>query len=321
MGKGPRVVYPGAYLHVMNHSTQSLPLFKTKREYLIFLDLLERKTNTYSIDLFAYCLMGNHYHLFFHTPTGEVSLFIGSLQSAFSQKINRIRGKAGPLFQKGFTSIIVDKNSYLIELTRYIHLNPVRAGLAKRPEEYPWSSIHAYINPSECKWINVETVLDYFDGSIKSYLEFLHEPLEVEEKIKPLGFNGAKFYGNKSFARRAFGKYERRKTTQEERKYQKIIRGNIPYPKVIDTVLREFDKKELSQINSRSFESTLIKKLLAYFLFNYTLLTTKEIADLLGYRFKTGVSMAVKRVDTELKNAGEITQFVDKIKRKLKSEL
>ncbi|MCD6276841.1 hypothetical protein J7J69_01170, partial [candidate division WOR-3 bacterium] len=62
-------------------------------------------------------------------------------------------------------------------------------------------------------------------------------------------------------------------------------------------------------------------KLLAYFLFNYTLLTTKEIADLLGYRFKTGVSMAVKRVDTELKTVGEITQFVDKIKKKLKSEL
>ena len=128
----------------------------------------------------AYCLMNNHYHLLIETPEGNVSRGMRQLNGVFTQRMNRRHGRVGHLFQGRFKAIVVERESYLLELCRYIVLNPIRSGMVTQLAHYPWSSYPATRGLVECLgWFNPDWVLSRFGGrrakAQRRYAEFVSE--------------------------------------------------------------------------------------------------------------------------------------------------
>jgi len=136
----------GHYYHIYNRGTGGAPLFFIPGNYELCLRLVKRYTTRYGVTVIAYCLMPNHYHFLLRQETETpLSKFINVLFNAYVQAINRQQGRSGTLFQGRFRHVWVDRESYLVHLCRYIHLNPVKAGLVLRPEDWPYSNYLEWI--------------------------------------------------------------------------------------------------------------------------------------------------------------------------------
>jgi REP element-mobilizing transposase RayT len=127
---------------------------------------------------YSYCLMGNHYHLFIETPEGNLSQGMRQLNGVYTQKFNRVHRRVGHLYQGRYKAILVQKEAYLLELTRYIVLNPVRARMVRTAREWPWSSYRATIGlASVDDWLNTARVLSAFDAkksqAIPKFIDFI----------------------------------------------------------------------------------------------------------------------------------------------------
>ncbi len=143
MARPLRIEYPGALYHVTSRGDRREPIFEDDDDRIMFLELLCHVSERYNWVLYAYCLMTNHYHLLIETPDANLSKGMRQLNGVYTQRYNRIHHKFGHVFQGRFKAIHVQKDSYLLELSRYIVLNPVRAGMVYKAEEWLWSSYRA----------------------------------------------------------------------------------------------------------------------------------------------------------------------------------
>ena len=140
-----RVEYPDAYYHVINRGNNQEKIFKNDRDKEKFLQYLEKAAERFSIIFHSYCLMDNHYHLLVQTPEANLSHAMQWINVSYATYFNRKRDRHGHLFQGRFKAILIDADEYLKHLSRYIHLNPVRAKMVSSPAEYLWSSYGAFI--------------------------------------------------------------------------------------------------------------------------------------------------------------------------------
>jgi len=145
MARPLRVEYPGAYYHVINRGNAGEDIFHSIRDREKFLEYLEKAVERFSIIVHTYCLMATHYHLLIETPQPNLSAAIQWLNVSYAAYYNKKRRRSGHLFQGRFKSILVDADGYLKHLSRYIHLNPVRAKIVTNPSEFSWSSYPAFI--------------------------------------------------------------------------------------------------------------------------------------------------------------------------------
>lgn len=143
MARPLRLEAPGEFSHVLARGNSRLPIFEDDRDRIVFLDLLLEVTERFDVRCHAYCLMGNHYHLLVQPMAGGLPRALRQLNGVYAQRFNRRHQRAGHLFEGRYKSILVDRQSYLLELARYIVLNPVRAKLVEMPEAWRWSSYTA----------------------------------------------------------------------------------------------------------------------------------------------------------------------------------
>ena len=159
MPRPQRIEYPDAYYHVMNRGRGRKAIFHDEEYFEAFLETIKEASSRFGMEVHAYCLMGNHYHLLIKTPLGNLSRCMRHVNGVYTQRYNRLRNTDGPLFRGRFKSVLVESDAYLLQLARYIHRNPVEM---KRPlvdelETYPWSSYPTYLN--KCPpplWLNRE---------------------------------------------------------------------------------------------------------------------------------------------------------------------
>ena len=135
----------------MGRGIEKRVIFRDEYDRRHFLDCCERLFTRYRVVVHGYCLMPNHYHLLVETPLGKLHRFMQELIGEYSQFFNRRHERIGPLFQGRYKALLVERDSYALAVGRYIHLNPVKAGIVKRPEDFPWSSYRAYIGMAESK--------------------------------------------------------------------------------------------------------------------------------------------------------------------------
>lgn len=145
MARQLRIEYEGALYHVTSRGNQREKIFWDDKDREELKKILERTKERYDYILHAYIFMDNHYHLLIETPHANIKQLMQNINTSYTVYINRRHGRVGHLFQGRYKAFIVDKESYLLELGRYIHLNPVRAGIVKTPEDYRWSSYRDYI--------------------------------------------------------------------------------------------------------------------------------------------------------------------------------
>jgi len=161
MSRPLRIVYAGAFYHVTSRGNEQKDVFKSKRDREKFLEYLESATERYGAVIHVYCLMSNHYHLLVETPAGNLPQIMGHINGAYTTYYNIKRKRSGHLFQGRYKAILVEFDEYALELSRYIHLNPVRAGMVTHPEEYRWSSYRNFIGQgSGPTWLKLDTILD-----------------------------------------------------------------------------------------------------------------------------------------------------------------
>ena len=182
MSRPLRIEYEGAWYHIMNRGGRYMSIFEDNKDYSMFLDLLQETIETFHIKIAAFCLMDNHYHLLIQTPEANISRSMRHINGVYTQRYNKLHGYDGPLFRGRYKSILIDADSYLLQVMRYIHRNPVTAGLTKNLD-YSWSSHKAYITTAKkWEWISKEKILNMLsrNKSLQKavYKDFVNTPDE-----------------------------------------------------------------------------------------------------------------------------------------------
>jgi putative transposase len=163
MARPLRIEFPGAIYHIASRGNARLPIFEDDEDRTLLLDTLQEATKRFHWFCHAYCLMNNHYHLLIETPDGNLSHGMRHLNGVYTQRFNRRHNRAGHIFQGRFKSILVERDSYLLEVCRYIVLNPVRAGMAETPDGYQWSSYRATVGLcAKPPFLSVDWILGQF---------------------------------------------------------------------------------------------------------------------------------------------------------------
>jgi len=181
MSRPLRIQYPGAWYHVMNRARRGQDLYPAKADMGSFLDILKETSGMFNLKVAAWCLMPTHYHILAQTPDANLSRCMRHINGVYTQRYN-VRNKCdGTLFRGRYKSILVDADSYLLELVRYIHRNPLRAGLVNKVDRYAWSSHRGYLSDAkEWEWLYNNFVLGmlakYKAVQIKKYRQFVEKP-------------------------------------------------------------------------------------------------------------------------------------------------
>lgn len=140
MARPLRIEYPGAVYHITSRGNEKKTVFKDEQDRDAFLNTLQHVVNRYNWLCHAYCLMDNHYHILVETPDGNLSKGMRQLNGVYTQTFNKRHNRVGHLFQGRYKAILIQKDRHLVEVCRYVVLNPVRAGVVERLEQWKWSS-------------------------------------------------------------------------------------------------------------------------------------------------------------------------------------
>jgi putative transposase len=186
MPRKPRIEFPGAFYHVIARGNNRQSIFEDKRDFEEFLQSLAVARERFPYILHAYTLMTNHFHLLMETEDFPLSRIMRSVLTRYSRYFNRRHKRIGHLFAARYKAILCQKDTYLLELARYIHLNPVRAGLVKSPADWPWSSHKIYLGGVANPFVHTEEILSRFSHfdrrARKAYASFIREGLNLGHK-------------------------------------------------------------------------------------------------------------------------------------------
>ena len=176
MPRPKRINIANGWYHVFNRGISRKTICFTEFHFLVFYQLLQEIKQIYKVEIHSYCMMKNHFHLLLHTPEPVLSEAMWFLGLKFSTQVNRDIHGDGPLFRSRFRSILIQDDRYLLQVSRYIHLNPVEANLSELPETYRWSSCFEFLHPCKVSKKSVVTtskLLSFF-RSHEEYRDFLN---------------------------------------------------------------------------------------------------------------------------------------------------
>jgi len=285
MARRPRVFAPGLLYHVIVRGNQRRKTFRRDDDYKAYLDRLEKYRTRFHVRIYAYCLMPNHVHLLLETGTTPLAKFMQGVQQSYTQYFNRSYRKVGHLFQGRYKAIICDKDKYLLSLIRYIHLNPVRAALSKRPEAYLYSGHRSYLTNGTAKIIEAGPILSLMGGK-KAYERFVLEGTNESHNEEYYAVEDQRFLGEKGFGKQFSG----------EAGEEKERNGKKP----IETMIKEVAKRlrttgeELKGKDRRWEASRKRAEAVAILVRNYGYRVT-EVARCLG-RDQANVSLMLSRL-------------------------
>ncbi|MBW8058684.1 MAG: transposase [candidate division NC10 bacterium] len=184
MSRPLRIEYPGAYYHVMNRGLAHGKVFLDDADRGRFLGLMGEICRLWGLKVYAYCLMDNHYHILLQTPQGGLSRTMRHLDGIYTQKFNRAHQRDGPLFRGRYRAILIDAEEYFLAVARYIHQNPIEAGVVADVDRYHSSSHRGYLDKKSCPiWLDTTAVLSRFGqgrSGLKAYQRFMHAGIEEE---------------------------------------------------------------------------------------------------------------------------------------------
>ena len=157
-----------------------MSLFYVDDDYLEYLNLLKETQVAYPFKLHTYCLMTNHTHLQLETLETPPALIMKNLNTKYAKYFNKKYEYTGHVFEKRYGAELIDSPDYELDVSKYIHLNPYKAGLVKTPEDYPWSSYRTYLHGEESPLIDAKQVLSYFpDPKAELYEKFVKAPFLI----------------------------------------------------------------------------------------------------------------------------------------------
>ena len=188
MARQLRIEYEGAFYHITSRGNQRGEIFWDEKDRERLKTILERTKERYGYLLHGYVFMSNHYHLLIETPRANIKQIMQNINTSYTVFVNKKYGRSGHLFQGRYKAFIVDKERYLLALGRYIHLNPVRAGLVRRPEGFGWSSYRDYLSGRSDGLVDTDETLGLFSKrrglAIRRYREFVDGGLRESSPLE-----------------------------------------------------------------------------------------------------------------------------------------
>ncbi len=292
----------------MNRGLGRQTIFHGDDDYQNFLTCLEEASERFKLEVIAYCLMGNHYHLFVKTPLGNLDRCMRHVNGLYTQRYNRLKKTDGPLFRGRYKAILVEADAYGLHLSRYIHRNPVdmKRPLVKKLEDYRWSSYPCYINQTEApSWLHRGLVYDLLGAKqrYKAYDQYVNQGLDEEtERFYSKG-NQTAILGGDSYVQLVKSEHEEHKQLIDQHQ------GNYPrINTIIEAVANEFcmEVKELTKSRRGRGSENIPRWVALYWCRELSQTTLKVIAGEFGIAHISGVSRAVYKLKLILDSDADI---------------
>ncbi len=271
----PRFTYAGAFHHCTNRGINGEAIFSEDEHKMAFLDLLAEKIRRYRMQLFAFCVMDNHYHLVMQNSSGRMSDFFRNLNTHYAFYYRKTMGGKGYVFQSRFHSTIIQDDSYLKQAIVYVLQNPLRAGLSAAYHDYRWSSGRFYRENIQPNWLDVEFVLVLF-GNRDGLDEAVQT--ELQKRLPLLSTPFGPVLGEKKFVGEALERFERRHQPDAVKKRRLDDFWFDPVEKVIGEFEHEKGVK-VDQINTGHYEGKRLRAELLIRLRDGAGLTYREISE------------------------------------------
>ena len=305
MARPLRIEYPGAYYHVMNRGNARNNIFLIDDDYGMFLALLEESSKLFGVRILSYCLMTNHYHLLVHTQRGNLSRFMRHLGGIYTQRFNKVHKKDGHLFRGRFKAVLVQEDSYLTHLVRYIHLNPIQANLVQDPKDYPWSSHGHYLKAKDEEWLGVTQTLKFFARKLKLakklYLQFIKDGLDPKTKVFFEKKNHGSIFGDIDFVDHIKETYlSKLKEPSTEIPEKRSLKGDLAIKRIKSQVCRHFHISHEALYSSRRGEHNRARFIALNLCREVSGLRLKEIAEHFKIRSYETVSTDCQRLKSYL---------------------
>lgn len=322
MGRPLRIEYVGALYHITSRGNERKNIYLEEEDRLKFISILEDYHDRYGILIHSYVLMDNHYHLILETPKGNLVQVMHGINGGYTGYFNRKYERTGHLFQGRYKGILVDKDNYLVELSRYVHLNPVRAFMVKRPEEYKWSSYPGYIGRGkEDSWVEYSWVLSKFGPNLKrsreKYRIYIEEGLKKGIKETPLkAVHGQVILGGEDFIEKIKIMLKGKALGSDilERKRFMSIQNS---GEVIKEVAKAFGADE-KLLKEKGRKDNTARKAAIYFVQRYSGLSNEEIGKIFGGIHFSTVSKASERLKKEIADNRKLSKLIEKINSSFK---
>jgi len=327
MARPLRIQFENAYYHVTCRGNSGQEIFSNDADRSAFLDLLERSSDIYQTEILAYVLMSNHFHLFVKTPLGNLQEFMRHFNISYTSYYNWRHDRRGHLYQGRYKSFLVDADQYLQEVSRYIHLNPVRvkvrSGMTLEEKEnylrkYHWSSYGGYLSPRGRRFVRVEEVLAYFGGDTtagrRKYEAFVKEGVSGKLTNPLERGTGHGIIGESEFIEKIRGQYIGSDMASREIPAVKRILAQVEPERIIGEMCKAF-RVEREELLRKGYKG-VGRGILMEMLYRNGGMNQREIGELLGVDY-SAVSVMRKRLFELQKNDRNLSAQIERLKRRL----
>ncbi len=330
MARPLRIQFENAYYHVTCRGNSRQQIFSDHGDRLTFLGLLERSSDIYQTEILAYVLMTNHFHLFIKTPLGNLQEFMRHFNISYTSYFNWKHNRTGHLYQGRYKSFLVDADHYLQEVSRYIHLNPIRVRLRSGMtldekknylRNYRWSSYSGYISQGGREsFLRVQEVLEYFGGDTakgrRKYEEFVIGGLSGKMTSPLERGKGHGIVGASEFIEKIKGQYIRSTAESRELPAVKRILAQVEPKRIIreTSEVFEVDREELLKKGYKGVARGVLMEML----YRYGGLNQREIGELMGIDY-SAVSVMRKRLSALQEKDRILSTGIERVKRQIQS--
>jgi putative transposase len=311
MPRKPRIEIAGGLYHIITRGNNRRKTFRSHDDYLRFTSILSQQKLKLPFYLYAYCLMPNHVHLLIEMQDDAISRIMQRVLTSYSQYHNRKYKKIGHLFQGRYKAILCQTDRYLGELVRYIHLNPVRARMVKRPEDYEYGGHRAYLGLAKTGLVDAEPVLRHFGATkkraVETYIRFVESSLAEQSQDEYYRAAEGRLLGSEEFLKEIkhrIGDHRSVRRAPERTTVEDLLTAA--------ETSSGLSREELSS-KSKNRRTVAVKEAVIV-LGRESGITNRELAEALGF----GASAVTKRVEAARARGAESLDLV-KLRKALRS--
>jgi len=312
MSRPLRIQYPGAHYHLTCRGNERKDIFLDQEDRKAFLEKLSLSLSIYQVSLLAYVLMSNHFHLLVATPQGNLSEFMRHFNISYTSAFNRRHGRAGHLYQGRYKAFLIDSDNYLVEVSRYIHLNPIRVvSFSRKGAGEKWKELLQYTDSSFLGYlregkrresVDYRTILGYTGGDNEKgrveYRKFVQAGIVAAAKNPLLLGKGSGIIGEKDFIKWVKEKFLGEERSKREQPALREISKDYEPEELIEEFCRivKKNKEEICQRGKKTIERAMLMELL----YRYCMLRQPEIGKLIGGIDYSSVSQARRRLQIRI---------------------
>ena len=321
MARPLRIEYPGAYYHVVNRGNNQEKIYQNDRDKEKFIEYLEKASERYSIIIHTYCLMSNHYHLIVETPEPNLSVTMQWINVSYATYFNRKRKRHGHLFQGRYKAILIDADEYLTHLSRYIHLNPVRAKIASSPLVYRWSSYRAFIDKQKApKFLETGFLLSNFgrneNEAKRKYKNFV-EHIDIKKIENPNNYITEGFIlGNADFIHWVKETFLSERQEEKEIPQLKKLKPKAKPDRIVRAVCQEFNCNS-AQITIKGRKKNKAREVAIYLARKMSGLSGKDLGMYFGGVSGALITIMYNRTAKEMMQNRRLRNRIKRIQKQI----